>query len=187
MYILIQDSNFENHKEINYHVQAPELEKEYTDAGYERGERSYKVKYQHREYTVICQEFRSKQESQGNKHIVLIPDFLIPGRPYPIQAYLFAINTYSNNPDMGQREAAEITRKHFGLKTFAHTTLGRALKRLAINLEEAAKATGGKQENKTPDVGTAGRDEEEKQMRPSKVTHISGWNPRPAREKPSHR
>jgi hypothetical protein len=38
---------------------------------------------------------------------------------------------------MGQRAAAEATRKYFGLKTFAHTTLGRAMKKIITKLNEA--------------------------------------------------
>jgi hypothetical protein len=41
---------------------------------------------------------------------------------------MYAIDLYSGAPEKGQRWAAEETRKYFGLTTFAHTTLGRALK-----------------------------------------------------------
>jgi hypothetical protein len=36
---------------------------------------------------------------------------------------------------MGQREAAEKTKKQFGLKTFSHTTLGRAMIRLESRIK----------------------------------------------------
>lgn len=36
---------------------------------------------------------------------------------------------------MGQREAAEKTRKRFDLDTFSHTTLGRAIKRLEMRIK----------------------------------------------------
>jgi len=42
---------------------------------------------------------------------------------------------------MGQREAAETTRKLFNLTHFAHTTLGRALKVFVRNTEEATAGT----------------------------------------------
>ena len=60
----------------------------------------------------------------------------MPGRPYPIYVYIYGIILYSTNLEMGQREAAEKTRKMFGLKTFSHTTLGRAM----IRLESRIKA-----------------------------------------------
>jgi len=55
---------------------------------------------------------------------------MIPGRPYPVYVYIYGMALYSSNPKMGQREAAEKTRIRFGLSTFSHTTLGRAMKRL---------------------------------------------------------
>ena len=55
---------------------------------------------------------------------------------YPIYIYLYAIDLYSANLDKGQRWAAAETRKYFGLATFAHTTLGRALKAFVRHIEE---------------------------------------------------
>jgi hypothetical protein len=43
---------------------------------------------------------------------------------------------------MGQRKAAETTKKLFGLTQFAHTTLGRALKSFVCNVEENAEISG---------------------------------------------
>jgi len=117
-----------------YTVQAPELEEEYQNAGYQKYERNYKLIYQHKEYTVICPEYRS--DEIGASPIVIIPVFLIPRRPYPVHVYLYAIDLYSNNPAMGQRKAGEMTRELFGLPHFAHTTLGRALKAFVRNIEE---------------------------------------------------
>jgi hypothetical protein len=77
-----------------------------------------------------------EDESQNTIEYLVIPEFLIPGRPYPIYVYLHAIVLYSSNPKMGQREAAEITRKRFGLSTFSHTTLGRAMKKLEVFINE---------------------------------------------------
>jgi len=47
--------------------------------------------------------------------------------------------TYCVNKKIGQREAAKRTREYFGLKTFSHTTLGRAMKKL----EQLKKKHGG--------------------------------------------
>ena len=81
-------------------------------------------------YEIICH----KRQVGGIEYLVA-PKFLIPGRPYPIYVYLYGIILYSLNPKMGQREAAEKTRKRFGLDTFSHTTLGRAMKRLEIRIK----------------------------------------------------
>ena len=103
-----------------------DLEVLYRNAGYLRYERTYKIIYMHNDYLVVCPEFRSGEK--GVEPIVIIPEFLIPGRPYQIEVYLFAIDIYSTFPEKGQRWAAKETRKRFKLKTFSHTTLGRALK-----------------------------------------------------------
>ena len=132
MYILTQGSPLENSKNGTYHVQSAALEKEYSEAGYECRERVYKITYKHRDYAVHCMEFRN--DNDGREAVMLIPDFLIPGRRYPVEVYLYAIDIYSSNPAKGQRWAAEGTRKRFGLETFAHTTLGRALKTLVGSL-----------------------------------------------------
>ena len=66
---------------------------------------------------------------------LIVPEFLIPNRPYPIYVYLYGILLYSLNPEMGQRKAAEKTRKRFDLKTFSHTTLGRAIKKLEVRIK----------------------------------------------------
>ena len=58
-----------------------------------------------------------------------------------MHVYLYAIDLYSSNPAMGQREAAETTKKFFGLAHFAHTTLGRALKVFVRNTEDAIAET----------------------------------------------
>jgi hypothetical protein len=144
MNILAQALPIENSENNIYRVQAlepqvAELKKYYLDAGYQERERSYKIKYQHKEYTVICLEFRD--DKKGGEPIMIIPEFLVPGRPYPIYVYLYAIDLYSGAPAAGQRWAAEETRKYFGLVSFAHTTLGRALKTFVRNIEETEKAS----------------------------------------------
>lgn len=94
--------------------------------------RRYLIKYIRSDHEVICPEYKT---SDGN-HIIVVPWFLIPGRPFPIQIYLYACNEYSTNPSHGQRWAAEATRVKYNLKTFSHTTLGRVFK----SLEEFQKS-----------------------------------------------
>ena len=60
--------------------------------------------------------------------MIVIPWFLIPGRPYPIQVYLYACAVYSTDPGIGQRGAAEATREKYGLETFSHSTVCRSFK-----------------------------------------------------------
>ena len=87
------------------------------------------------------------QESTAGDGYKIIPEYMIPGRPFPIYIYLYAITTYSFNPAMGQREAAKRTRERFQLKTFSHTTLGRAMKRLEEKVKEYKDET---QDTKRP-------------------------------------
>jgi hypothetical protein len=134
MFILTQTDWLKNSKDNIYQVQDAELEAKYLGAGYQRYERSYKIKEQHKEYIVICPEFRD--DASGAEPIVIIPEFIVPGRPYPVYVYLYAIDLYSSAPEKGQRSAAEETRKFFGLTTFAHTTLGRALKAFIRVIDE---------------------------------------------------
>ena len=124
MYILTRVEPLENCKYNICMAHDTEVEKQYLDAGYQVYERRYKLKSQHKDYTIVCPEFRKV----GAPPVVLIPEFLVPGRPYPVYIYVYAICLYTDMPEKGQRWAAEATRKRFGLTSFAHTTLGRALK-----------------------------------------------------------
>ena len=126
MYILTRAELLENCQNNEYWVQDTELEKQYMEAGYHRYERSYNIKENYRENNVICPEFRNKAKEK--EPIVITPEFVVPGRPYPAYVYLYAIELYSSSPEKGQRQVAEETRKKFRLTTFAHTTVGRALK-----------------------------------------------------------
>jgi hypothetical protein len=141
MYILARSNPLENHKNSLYRFQDAALEAIYFDAGYHIHERRYEIKCQHKVYFVICSEFRD--DANGAEPIVVIPDFVVPGRPYPIYVYLHAIELYSGNPEKGQRWAAGETRRLFGLATFAHTTLGRALKAFVREIGGGVKAADG--------------------------------------------
>jgi hypothetical protein len=142
MFILTRASRLENCEDKTYRVEDIQLEKEYLDAGYKRSERRYKLNDQYKEFTVICPEFRNAAKCA--EPIVLIPEFLVPGRPYPVYVYMYAIDLYSGAPEKGQRWAAEETRKYFGLTSFAHTTLGRALKAFICIIDrEAMEPYGG--------------------------------------------
>ena len=68
---------------------------------------------------------------------MVIPWYLIPGRPYPLQVYQFACSYYSTNPEVGQRGAAEATRSKFNLKTFSHSTVCRSFKSFELAQKSA--------------------------------------------------
>jgi len=60
--------------------------------------------------------------------VLVIPWFLIPGRAYPIQVYLYACGLYSSSPNLGQRGVAKATRAIFRLGKFSHSTVSRSFK-----------------------------------------------------------
>ena len=77
--------------------------------------------------------------------MVVIPWYLIPGRPYPIQVYLYACALYSSNPEMGQRAAAEATREEFGLEKFSHSTLSRSFRTFEESQKRALELSFGEE------------------------------------------
>jgi len=125
MKILTQPGRLDQSQQHTYQIDEDNnLNQKYQGDGYQKRERIYQLTYQYHIYTIICPEYRKQTDI-----VLIIPEFLLPGRPYPIYVYLYAIEDYSKNPDKSQRHSAEATRKQFGLTTFAHTTLGRAIKR----------------------------------------------------------
>ena len=84
--------------------------------------------------------------------MIVIPWYLIPGRPYPIQVYLHACSLYSTKPEIGQRGAAEATREKYGLETFSHSTVCRSFK----SFEQARELALGKRFGEEIKAGGAG-------------------------------
>jgi len=72
---------------------------------------------------------------------LIVPAYMVPGRPYPIYVYIYAVTVYASNPAMGQREASKQTREYFGLASFSHTTLGRAMKKIELLIHEEENET----------------------------------------------
>jgi hypothetical protein len=77
-------------------------------------------------HEIVCPEYALDDGSS----VVVIPWFLIPGRPYPIQVYLSACDMYSTNPGYGQRAVAEATKRKFKLEKFSHSTVCRSFKKI---------------------------------------------------------
>ena len=132
-YIIQPGIQIGNPKNKEIRVLTPEEVDEYQNNGFKIKERAYQLTIGHIGYEVICFEIWQKGDKE---HSLIIPAFLIPHRGYPVYVYTFAINLYSSNPQLGQRKVAEKTRKEYDLKTFAHMTVGRAMKDLAETLTE---------------------------------------------------
>jgi hypothetical protein len=135
VHILTHSGRIENTKSKVFRILSPEQEAAFLNKGLSLKEHIYKLQCGQVVFEVNCPEIRKKGNANEDGCLIL-PEFLIPGRPYPIYVYLYAIMIYSTNLCMGQREAAEITRKRFGLETFSHTTLGRAMKRIEILIKK---------------------------------------------------
>jgi len=83
----------------------------------------YQIEYINR-HEIVCPWYYFADGT----NLMLIPWYLIPGRPYPIQIYLFACELYSSNPKFGQRGVAKITRAKFKLEAFSHSTVCRSFR-----------------------------------------------------------
>jgi hypothetical protein len=62
--------------------------------------------------------------------ISLIPWFMIPGRPFPVFVYIFAIWHYSVTGKKSLKDSADATKKLFKIDTFNKSTVSRNIKAL---------------------------------------------------------
>ena len=149
-YIIAEIGGLENSIDRIFTANSPDNENPYVEKGYKRHERIYQLTSNHKDYTIICPEYRDVEN--GTEPVVIIASFLSPRRKFPIYIYLFAIDLYSRNPNKGQRWAACETRKRFDLRSdeFAHTTLGRTLKLLVSRLETVEADGSASEKTTTP-------------------------------------
>ena len=134
IHILTSTERIKNKWNQTFKVLSPKIEQLYISEGVTVREHKFKLQTGRVDIEVACPEIDDEENS--DEAYIILPEFLIPRRPYPIYIYLYAIATYCLNPKMGQREASKRTRERFGLKTFSHTTLGRALKKLESLLKQ---------------------------------------------------
>jgi len=132
-YIIQPDIQIGNPEIRDINVLTLEEINEYRNSGFKCRENTYQLKLGGIGYEVTCLEVWRKGDKE---HSLIIPAFLITRRVYPAYVYAFAINLYSSKPQLSQRKVAEATRKEYGLETFDHTTVGRAMKALAETLVE---------------------------------------------------
>lgn len=85
----------------------------------------YTLTFNYRDFQLHCPLF----EFRPGKTAVIWPSFKLPRRPYPCFIYLYAVTRYLTTK-MSMRLVAEEVRKKFGLATFSHSTISRALKKL---------------------------------------------------------
>ena len=133
IYIITASVEIKPTEDKVFYVVTPQQVGEYKKQGYKYKERRYKVTIGHQDIEIICPEIWKKGDAQ---HQVIIPANIIPRRSHPLEVYVYAINIYSNEAEKSQRAAAEATKKHFDLKKFSHTTIGRVMKKLSDVLGE---------------------------------------------------
>ena len=131
MYIISYSCTLENIEVQQVVISVPSEAASFFEAAEFIRYHYYKIKYNGKNLDIVCPVYRLSEEDE----VVILPWYLILGRPYPFQIYVFANSYYSNNPEVGQRGTAEATRIKFNLKTFSHTTVGRSFK----SFEEAQK------------------------------------------------
>jgi hypothetical protein len=129
--IIHEKTRIESNDEKIIYVPLPETNG--TDSYPVIGYRAYKLQCERATYEIHCPEVHVE-----NRNALIVPSFMVPGRPYPIYVYIYAVGFYIANPDMGQREAARQTKEYFGLETFSHTTLGRAMKKIELLIHDEA-------------------------------------------------
>jgi hypothetical protein len=130
MYIITRFYELENQKDYEITIEPPACMAVFLAAAESVSYARYQIEYvEHHE--IVCPRYTFA----GGAHVTVIPWFLIPGRPYPIQVYLYACALYSANPEIGQRGAAKATREKFRLGKFSHSTVCRSFK----SFEEARK------------------------------------------------
>lgn len=136
-YIIQQDVQIGNTENKIIDVLTSDQMNNYLEEGFCLKERMYKLTSGHSQYSVVCWEVWKEGDTE---HSLILPEFLIPHRTYAVYVYAYAIALYSANPKKSQRAVAEETRKKFNLHTFAHTTVGRAMKELVQILTIHASA-----------------------------------------------
>jgi len=156
MYTITHSCDLENQKVYEIKIVPPEENAVIFETAKLVCYHRYHIEYRRFEHEVVCPEYMT----EDGTCVVVIPWFLIPGRPYPIQVYLYASDLYSAKPNIGQRAVSEATRVKFNLKTFSHTTVGRSFKALEQSRQKALESRFGEEmktcgdENPSPDSVT---------------------------------
>jgi hypothetical protein len=118
------------------------------EAGYSVKYHNRQIEYRHKVYDVQIPEIWLEGD-EDTPHMLILPDNILLRGWYPVQVYLYAIDEYCKDENISQRKVAKKTIRIFGLTTFAHTTLGRKLKKISEIIIDIEKM----QTNRTSDTG----------------------------------
>jgi len=148
-YILTEELQIKTSPDKTFNVLPENIKKNIRQENLTITVRRYKLDCGQVEYEINCLEIYDREN--GCRYLI-IPEFMIPRRPFPIYVYIYAIMLYSSDPAMGQRKAAKRTREVFGLQTFSHTTLGRAMKKLEAFIKPLTEENNNTSENPTTEA-----------------------------------
>jgi len=98
---------------------------EWTSLGLSCRYRNQPFDYMHRHVTIkyIC-----VSNPETGLEISLIPWFIVPGRPYPIFTYVYAIWHYVSSEHKSMELTATVTGEIFGISSFDKSTVSRCIK-----------------------------------------------------------
>ena len=137
MYLLIKDIGKELEEFIlggkaeatELHVFTAKQEKalisKWKGLGMEATYHSQQIEYMYRRVTVTYLRVR---DPASDSAISLIPWFMIPGRPFPVFIYVYAIWHYQKTGGKSLRESAAAAGKLFGIKRLNKSTVSRNIK-----------------------------------------------------------
>jgi len=126
IYIITYETSLENQKDCEIEIKPPDEMRSILETAESVSHLIYHIEGKRRKHEVVCPRYTFA----GGGFVVVIPWFLVPGRPYPVQVYLYACGLYSANPAMGQRAAAKATCDEFNLEKFSHSTVSRSFRGL---------------------------------------------------------
>jgi hypothetical protein len=73
-------------------------------------------------------KYLAVSNSQTKVQISLVPWFILPGRPFPIFAYVYAVWHYDSSEQKSMQQSAEATEELFGIDGFSKSTISRTIK-----------------------------------------------------------
>ena len=123
--ITLTNTEFNNKGNEIYTIKPEELEILRSTGVILKKNKKYTLSFNYRDFQLHCPLF----EFRPGKTAVIWPSFKLPRRPYPCFIYLYAVARYLTT-ELSMRLVAEEVRKKFGLETFSHSTISRALKKL---------------------------------------------------------
>jgi len=97
-----------------------------TGKAIRRKNRTYTLFLHRRQLQLVCPLLKGGD----GQNIVLWPAIKLPFRKYPVYVYLYATVLYLSS-GLSMRDTAAQVRRHFGLDTFSHSTVSRALRKLS--------------------------------------------------------